>query len=85
MSKLSDTRWWNDFATELNGDEDWTRAARYFDGRIQFKHDSGYSTLAVLAGKSLLFPGWQPPGRRHRRRGTGRRMAARCRRQDRLV
>jgi pimeloyl-ACP methyl ester carboxylesterase/putative sterol carrier protein len=63
MSKLSDTKWWNDFATELNGDEDWTRAARYFDGRIQFKHDSGYSTLAVLAGKVVaVFPEGTPLG-----------------------
>ncbi|WP_200658217.1 hypothetical protein [Paraburkholderia nemoris] len=42
---------------ELDRDEDWTRAARYFDGRIQFKHDSRYSTLAVLTGKLVaVFP-----------------------------
>jgi hypothetical protein len=51
MSLIKDGQWLNQFAEELNSDADWTAAARYFDGRIQFKHDSGFSTLAVLSGK----------------------------------
>lgn len=51
MFKLMDSTWWDSFAKVLNGNPEWTRAAKYFDGRIVFKHDAGYSTLAVVAGK----------------------------------
>lgn len=63
MSLIKDSQWLNQFADELNSDADWTTAARYFDGRIQFKHDSGFSTLAVLSGKVVaVFPDGSPLG-----------------------
>lgn len=63
MSLIKDGQWLSQFAEELNSDADWTAAARYFDGRIQFKHDSGFSTLAVLAGKVVaVFPEGSPLG-----------------------
>ena len=63
MSLIKDSQWLNQFADELNSDADWTTAARYFDGRIQFKHDSGFSTLAVLSGKVVaVFPEGSPLG-----------------------
>ena len=63
MSLIKDGQWLNQFAEELNSDADWTAAARYFDGRIQFKHDSGFSTLAVLSGKVVaVFPEGSPLG-----------------------
>jgi pimeloyl-ACP methyl ester carboxylesterase/putative sterol carrier protein len=63
MSLIKDSQWLNQFAEELNSDADWVTAARYFDGRIQFKHDSGFSTLAVLSGKVVaVFPDGSPLG-----------------------
>lgn len=63
MSLIKDSQWLNQFADELNSDADWTTAARYFDGRIQFKHASGFSTLAVLSGKVVaVFPDGSPLG-----------------------
>jgi pimeloyl-ACP methyl ester carboxylesterase/putative sterol carrier protein len=63
MFNFSDASWWNSFAEELNGYSEWTKAAKYFDRRIQFKHDDGYSTLAVLAGKVVaVYPEGSPLG-----------------------
>lgn len=63
MSLIKDSQWLNQFAEELNSDADWVAAARYFDGRIQFKHDSGFSTLAVISGKVVaVFPDGSPLG-----------------------
>ena len=63
MSLIKDGQWLGQFAEELNSDADWTAAARYFEGRIQFKHDSGFSTLAVLSGKVVaVFPEGSPLG-----------------------
>ncbi|MNM59982.1 Carboxylesterase YbfK [compost metagenome] len=63
MTLINDAKWLSQFADELNGDADWTAAARYFDGRIQFKHSTGFSTLAVLAGKVVaVYPEGSPLG-----------------------
>src|SRR4249920_355303 len=53
MFKLSDSAWWHSFTEELNADAEWTKAAKYFSGQIQFNHDNGHSTLAVVAGKAV--------------------------------
>ena len=51
MSVMSNQQWLTQFAETLNNDADWVQAARYFEGRIQFDHDSGSATLSVLGGK----------------------------------
>ena len=53
MPVHSDSAWWNSFTEELNADAEWTKAAKYFSGQIQFNHNNGHSTLAVVAGKAV--------------------------------
>jgi putative sterol carrier protein len=63
MFKLSDNGWWERYIAELNADSDWTKAAKYFSGQIQFNHDKGHSTLAVVAGRAVAaFPDGIPLG-----------------------
>jgi pimeloyl-ACP methyl ester carboxylesterase len=63
MFKLSDNAWWERYIAELNADSDWTKAAKYFSGQIQFNHDKGHSTLAVVAGRAVAaFPDGIPLG-----------------------
>ncbi|SDH71107.1 alpha/beta fold hydrolase [Variovorax sp. OV700] len=53
MFKLSDPAWWARYVEELNADTHWTKAAKYFSGQIQFTHDKGHSTLAVVGGRAV--------------------------------
>jgi pimeloyl-ACP methyl ester carboxylesterase/putative sterol carrier protein len=63
MFKLSDNGWWERYIAELNADTHWTKAAKYFSGQIQFNHDKGHSTLAVVAGRAVAaFPDGIPLG-----------------------
>jgi pimeloyl-ACP methyl ester carboxylesterase/putative sterol carrier protein len=63
MFKLSDNGWWERYIAELNADTHWTKAAKYFSGQIQFNHDKGHSTLAVVAGRAVAaFPEGIPLG-----------------------
>jgi len=63
MFKLSDKGWWDRYIAELNADNHWTKAAKYFSGQIQFNHDKGHSTLAVVAGRAVAaFPEGIPLG-----------------------
>lgn len=57
-TKTFSQAWWDEFAATLNGDEDWSRAARWFDARIQFVIADESFALEVRHGSALgAFPG----------------------------
>ncbi|GAB2846274.1 alpha/beta fold hydrolase [Microbacterium insulae] len=47
------SEWWDEFVTELNRDERWRAAARWFDARIQFTVGDEAAALEIRHGKAL--------------------------------
>ncbi|MEO5899344.1 MAG: alpha/beta fold hydrolase [Ilumatobacteraceae bacterium] len=53
MSEFPDAAWWEALRQELNTDSDWGQAARWFQGRVAFRHDAGLATLDFRDGVAV--------------------------------
>src|SRR3712207_7252787 len=51
MKDFPEWEWWQAYQDELNSDENWTRAARFFPARIELRHEQGSVTLDTLDGR----------------------------------
>lgn len=58
-----DAQWWAAYRDELNADERWAEAARYFEARVELRHEGGSTTLDVRDGRVVgLVEGPHPLG-----------------------
>jgi pimeloyl-ACP methyl ester carboxylesterase/putative sterol carrier protein len=55
VPELGRSDWWEGLVRELNADEEWSRAARLLEVRIEFRHETGSATVDVVAGRAV---GW---------------------------
>jgi pimeloyl-ACP methyl ester carboxylesterase/putative sterol carrier protein len=60
---FQDASWWQAYREELNSDDRWAEAARYFPARIELRHEHGSATLDVRDGRVVgLVDGPHPLG-----------------------
>jgi len=53
MPTFPELAWWEAYRAELNGDEPWSEAARWFPARIEFRFEGGSMTLDIRDGKAI--------------------------------
>jgi pimeloyl-ACP methyl ester carboxylesterase/putative sterol carrier protein len=51
MKDFPEWEWWQAYQDELNSDENWSRAARFFPARIELRHEQGSVTFDTLDGR----------------------------------
>lgn len=63
MAKFPEQVWWQEFADELNDDEAWVAAARWFPARVEFRHEAGSATIDTRDGRAIsVMEGAHPMG-----------------------
>ncbi|CAN7481776.1 alpha/beta hydrolase [Pseudarthrobacter oxydans] len=51
MTETLSGKWWELLGEELNADARWSEAAKWFEARIEFRHENGAASLDVRGGK----------------------------------
>lgn len=63
MFDFPDHDWWEALRQELNTDQEWSQAARWFQGRVAFRHDAGSATMDFRDGVAVsVIDGLHPLG-----------------------